>query len=65
LRIGSNTGSIALTRNDDSFIVDLIDRLSQVDFDAKLFQVLLCGLGEIRCECTENLWSGIGQNNSG
>lgn len=54
-----------LTRDDDSFIVDLIDRVTQVDFDTRLFQVVLCGLGEVRCECTENLGSGIDQNNLG
>src|SRR5438477_12975156 len=55
----------ALAPEGDPFVVDLFDRLAQVDFDAKFLQMLLRGVGQTWRKCSQNFSSSVNQDNPG
>src|SRR6266550_4945489 len=54
----------SLPCDNDSFAVDLLDGMAQVDFDSELLEMELRCLREARGKHAKDVWSGIDQNNS-
>src|SRR6266550_9088713 len=54
----------SLPCNNDSFAVDLLDGMAQVDFDSELLQMQFGSIRQTRGKSAKDFSSGIDQNNS-
>src|SRR5438105_8252294 len=54
----------SLPCDNDSFAVDLLDGMAQVDFNSELLQMQFGSIRETRCKSPKNVSSRIDQNNS-
>src|SRR6266699_715954 len=54
----------SLPCDNDSFAVDLLDGVAQVDFNSELLQMQFSSIRQTRCKSAKNGSSRIDQNNS-
>src|SRR5947208_1915884 len=54
----------SLPCDNDSFAVDLLDGVAQVDFNSELLQMQFSSIRQTRRKSAKNVSSGIDQNNS-